>query len=348
PVPFYFIIRKTSMTANVNGANILMTRMAMGSLFVGLATYPFFLIYGYGPVTLGSLHLPASVILSGVVMLFWYGFMAGYLKVRNYIEPDSSITYFDFALVMLFISSLGAWGVAVVQFAGTENPLYGKALTHLFLATFTEGWVVLILLGMLYERLSLKSQSGWITPKLGGILIFFGAPLTFPFGISESLLTRPLLYTAITGSIMTATGLGINLFIFTRESRWVRTWFWKTVLVLLGLKVAVQLFATLLPAEYWISDHGLRVFYLHLLLLGAFTVGVFVVLYDIFDARNGLLLLTVSVALVLMSLILYTPLWPTQWMASWLFYGVAVLALLPAIAALYCWVALWKQSKINR
>ena len=54
---------------------------------------------------------------------------------------------------MLVLSSFGAWGVALIQFGGIENPLYGTALTHFFLATFTEGWAVLMAVGLMYEYL---------------------------------------------------------------------------------------------------------------------------------------------------------------------------------------------------
>ena len=202
PLPMYFMIRKVNREIIDTGPNILMTRMAMGSLILGFASYPFFLFYGYRPVALSGMELPASVILSGLVMLFWYGFMAGYWKVRKYVTTDLAMTFYDASLLMLFISSLGAWGVAVVQFAGLENPLFGKALTHFFLATFTEGWIVLVLLGILYDHFRVELNNVTIAPGLLAGLVIFGAPLTFPYGISESLLTTQLLLAARLGGLL--------------------------------------------------------------------------------------------------------------------------------------------------
>lgn len=335
PLPMYFIIRKVDREIMNTGPNILMTRMALGSLFLGLASYPFFLFYGYRPVSLAGMDLPVSVILSGLVMLCWYGFMAGYWKERKYINSDLAMTFYDASLLMLFISSLGAWGVAAVQFAGLENPLFGKALTHFFLATFTEGWVVTVLLGVIYDHFKVELDNVIIAPGLLAGLIIFGAPLTFPYGISESLLTTQLLLAARLGGLMAAVGLSLNLYVIIRRSGLKLAWYWKLVLVFLALKVMAQLLASLLPSEFWMSAHGLRIFYLHLLLLGAFSFAMFCRLKRDNSRTRGLSAVAVSVVLVLISLLWLTPLWPSSLHATWQFYATAVTAVLPSLAAIY-------------
>ncbi len=347
PLPMYFMIRKINREITDTGPNILMTRMAMGSLILGFASYPFFLLYGYRPIAFAGMDLPASVILSGLVMLFWYGFMAGYWKERKYIATDLAMTFYDASLLMLFISSLGAWGVAVVQYAGLENPLFGKALTHFFLATFTEGWIVLVLLGILYDHFGVEQSSVRIAPGLLAGLIIFGAPLTFPYGISESLLTTQLLLAARVGGLLAGIGLSLNLYVIVRHASMKLPWYWKLVLAFLVLKAMAQLLVSLLPSEFWMSAHGLRIFYLHLLMLGAFSMALFSMLNGDESKRQGLWAMAASIILVLISLLWLTPLWPSSLLGVWQFYATAMIAVLPSLAATYYFFVLWQVRKHN-
>jgi len=67
------------------------------------------------------------------------------------------------------------------------------ALTGFFLSVFTEGWVVLAVMGvliMLYEKKLSKQRSGnewYYIPAL------FGSMLLFPFSLSHSMLTDGML-----------------------------------------------------------------------------------------------------------------------------------------------------------
>ena len=346
PLPMYFIIRKVNRETEDTGPNILMTRMALASLIFGFISYPFFLFYGYRPVPLAGMDLPLSVIFSGLVMVCWYGFMAGYWKERKYIDSDLSMVFYDGSLIMLFISSLGAWGVAAVQFIGLENPLFGKALTHFFLATFTEGWVVLVLAGLLYDKFDIKPEQVKIAPGLLAGLIMFGAPLTFPYGISESLLTPQLLLAARAGGLLAAMGLSLNLYVLLRHTDFKMAWYWKAVLLLLALKAVAQLFASVLPSEFWMSAHGLRIFYLHLLLLGAFSLALFSSLLLHEKAEKGLVVVAAGIILVLVSLLWLTPFWPSSFFALWQLYAITAIAILPSLAALYYWYLVGKMPKI--
>lgn len=335
PVPLYFLIRRVQRELRVNEPNLLMVRTAKASLFLGLTAYPFFLLFGYRPVSIAGMELPVSVILSGLVMLCWYGFMTGYWKERKRITDSIAMIFYDGALIMLFVCSLGAWGVAFVQFAGLTNPLFGKALTHFFLATFTEGFVVMALLGIFYEQLNINMEQVQIAPGLLVGFILFGAPLTFPYGISEGLLSSNLLLVARTGGILATIGLGLNIYVLYKRSRNFKDGFWNIVLVLLAGKGLAQLLASVLPSNFWLSEHALRIFYLHLLLLGAFTLGLFKSLHHDQKIQKGLTPLYISVLLVLASLVLLTPIWPQSWFAIWQFYSVVFIAVLPPLAGLY-------------
>lgn len=347
PLPFYFIIRKLTQVSGVNGSNILMYRMAVLAALLGFVSWPLFFFYGYRPVSLGTLDLPLSVIISGLVMLCWYGFMVGYIKIRKHIEADFSLHFYDYSLLMLFISSLGAWGVAALQFADLANPLYSKSMTHFFLSSFTEGWTLLVLFGVLFHTLGIREQETAFPIQWGGVMILFGAPLTFPYGINEHLLTPELLWTARAGSLLTAAGLLWSTHALMRSGRRM-TWFIRLIAGILVIKALVQTGVSIVPSQVWISHHGLRIFYLHLILLGGFTFGMFVGLYLQSDTKKGLGMMAASIVVLLASLLVYTPFWPAEWTSFQIFRLVALIALFPVLAAAYSWFSLDRCGKIKR
>src|SRR5690554_6604176 len=114
PMPLCILLRHLHHSGNASPAALKWMRWWLyGSLFFGYASYPFFLLFGYSPVQLGTASLPFSVIFAGMVMVCWYGFMLGYLKARKVILHHRVTHWFDGALFLLFICSLGAWGIAL-------------------------------------------------------------------------------------------------------------------------------------------------------------------------------------------------------------------------------------------
>lgn len=343
PLPL-FIFWRLIEGYNGNGdfaGGTIMKRSVWIILVAGLFSFPFFLFYGYHPVLVGSLDLPLSVICSGIVMLGWYGFMGGYMIYRR--SPGAKQWYtdwFDASLVLLFICSLGAWGVAVIQALGIPNPFYGKALTHFFLATFTEGWVVMVTLAIIIKALRLRDTNFILPPNLLIGMILVGAPLTFPYGISESLLTGGMYYTARVGGLLGSLSLFIVLFSVIKSGIGIKS-IWTWPLVLLFVKALMQFSASVIPADFWMSDHGLRILYLHVLLLGAFTLTGLGFLHQAKTLNrkyfNGLV---ISVLAVIFSLILLTRIWPREWGGIWIYYVVATVAVLPFIAAVAEWIHL--------
>lgn len=348
PMPLYFLFHHLKKeTSGYSGTVKLMRYSVTASLLFGLAAYPFFLLYGYQPVSLGSAALPLSAMLAGLVMISWYCFLFGYLRLRHVFDGDPRQRWFDGAMVMLFICSLGAWGVAVIQAAAPGNQLLTKAMTHFFLSTFTEGWVVLIIVAIIISRLH-KVHFTWPLPAnlLLGIILL-GAPLTFPYGISESLLSPMLLMTARLGGTMAAISLLCIFFGIIKSTNLKRSiWIWPVGL--LGLKALIQLTASVLPASFWLSDHGLRIFYLHILLLGALTLTIMAMLVDKADiATKFFHLFAMTVVAVLLSLILLTRFWPIALTGSWIYDTVAAVAILPVITAIILWFRILKKKRPN-
>lgn len=320
-----------------------LARSTWAVLLIGLSTYPFFLIWGYRPANFGFAELPVSVILSGFIMIAWYSYIWHFIKARKDLPYSIERSFYEAALFMLALSSLGAWGVAITQFGNFENPLYGTALTHFFLSTFTEGWAVLLAVGVMYEYLKPDLPDfnhSWLVAP-----VVLGVPLLFPFGMSSDLLNSSLLMSSRIGAITVSAGLIANLYILTR-SKLAVLWWWRIILILFGAKILLQFAASVTPSVFWIGEHGLRIFYLHTMLLGFLTLLYFGVLHTQFThlVKAGFKLLIFSVLLLLITLVFISGWWPSEWLPAHIFEIVALTALLPVTAAIVEWILFYKYT----
>jgi hypothetical protein len=348
PLPLYIIMQKVARKSDGMAKGFSWMKYSITwILFFGLMAYPFFLFYGYRPVTLGSAMLPLSVIFSGFVMIGWYGFIVGYWKSRTALQDDESLPWIDGALVLLVVCSLGAWGVAVIQELAPQSHLLMKSMTHFFLAAFTEGWVVLILCAILINELEIEEQHWWSSPQFALGAIAIGAPLTFPYGISESLLTPMLLGTARFGGGLAAVGLLLVIAAIFKSGKWRHPiWIWP--IALLALKGIMQLGTSVVPSSFWLSDPGLRVLYLHILLLGGFTL----LAFAWFNSRTSVSksffhLVGGSIVVTLITLLMFTGVWPQALSGAWLVDTLALGAILPILSVLVYWMMLIRSQKIS-
>lgn len=308
-------------------------------LVLGILAYPFFLLYGYGSVSIGSADLPIAAILSGLIMLTWYGFAYLYFRDRKNSDESLPLSIFDGALVALLISSLGAWGVSVFQFSGTHNPLVSSALTHFFLSVFTEGWAVLGVMGVIWsyhENLEISFNSGWLWKPL-----LLGTMLLFPLSLNQSLVTPMMMVSAKAGLLLVVLTLSLHLYHFVIKKIY-PGFIWGFILTLLGIKIVFQ-FIALLPLDIWPGVHGLRILYLHLLLLGFVSL---TLIKTVQMGNQSIInnLFATSVLLVLLSLVVISGYWPLWLTPSAPYYWVMNIALLPAIPA--GWLLI-KSLKIN-
>ncbi len=331
PIPMAFIARHLLKFAPESYTQLKWT--ILGVIGVGLTSYPFFLLYGYHPVTIGEASLPFSVILSGFVMIGWYWFIAIYLRHRDKLPHSLSRLFYEGAMAMLVVSSLGAWGVAVTQFGNIGNNLISGALTHFFLTVFTEGWCILAALGILYEFAEFDkpvslNQNWLIAP------IVLGVPLMFPFGLSADLLSSQLLWVARFGSLAVSVGLILNVYMIFKSNFKVLKKAWAVVGAILVLKVLMQLGAVVLPSILWLGEHGLRVLYLHVLLLGFVSTLFFTAYHSSFLKQSGagLYLFIGSVFILIGTLVLISGVWPPAWAPSNVYQWVTIGALLPSVA----------------
>ena len=299
-------------------------------IFLGFLSYPFFLFYGYHSVPIGSAALPLAAIISGLVMLTWYWFALLYFQHRTAVNNSLSFLFFDGALIALLISSLGAWGVSIFQFTPVDSPQISSAMTHFFLAVFTEGWAVLGVLGIMWHKAEITEfpiNSGWLWQP-----VLFGSMLIFPFSLSESVITPAMHYTAKFGTVLIAGSLTVNFYLLVKSGS-LKGLIWKTILGLIALKILFQ-FAAVLPTGIWPGEHGLQVLYLHLLLLGIVSI----LLIHVFHSNRYFIakaVFTISVLLVLLSLAMISGYWPVGLAVPNLHFWVMIVAFLPIIPTLW-------------
>jgi len=341
-LPLYFI--KLDIISGYHAAlgARLMKNALWWMLIFGILSFPVFLLFGYQPVTISSTSLPLAVIFSGMVMLGWYGFMAGYVITKVKKKNFQANIFYEAALVMLFISSLGAWSVGGTQIFDIGGPLLPKALTHFFLATFVEGWVILVLMGLISKALAMKDDDFVVPPTALVVLVAIGAPFTFPYGFSEGLINFDLSVAARTGGILIAEGVLLFAYSIIRTHRnHISLWIWP--IVFLVLKSLMQITASVTPIGMWLSDHGFRILYLHTTLLGALSTGIIWFLFQMVSMKKkyfyGVL---ASITMLIGSLILPTSIFPVILFGAWVYKILAIVAIFPVIAVLFFWLKLGK------
>jgi hypothetical protein len=299
-------------------------------IFLGFLTYPLFLMFGYRPVAVGTAEIPLAAAVSGLIMITWYWFAWLYYSYRRETGERLSLQLFDAALLALIISSMGAWGVTVAQFTAAPGSLLPTALTGFFLSVFTEGWVVLAVMGVLvthYEdKLPAPSfHTGWYY-----IPVLFGSMLLFPFSISRPMLTGGMEFASSLGIILALTGLLIFIRLILKTA--INSGFTgKAILVFFSLKGLFML-AALVPNGIWPGEHGIRVLYLHTLLLGLASA----VIIEAFNRNRQAVAKTffiLSACFILITLSMISGYWPSRFTPPGIIYWVAAAAAIPLIPA---------------
>lgn len=327
--PPIMIWMAASMLSPANQRSACRFKICLYSMMtLGFLSWPFFLLYGYRPVTIGSASLPIAAILSGMVMLTWYGFAWLYYSQRNKRKTTFPLLLFDAALVALVVSSLGAWGVSVYQFSSLESPLISKALTSFFLGLFTEGWVILGMLGIMWSAVKSSETVTTVNNNWFWIPLLFGSMLIFPYSLDQSILTPAMLYSAKTGLLLILICLGLHLYALLKSSL-TSSGVWLMVLLFLGLKIVFQAGA-LLPTGIWPGEHGLRILYLHLVLLGFGSTGLIAAFYPSSERLTKWMYITGVVAIII-TLGMFSGYWPAAIIPQNLVYWLTIAAALPAI-----------------
>jgi hypothetical protein len=307
------------------------------ALIFSLLAYVPFLLYGYRPAIIDGRNIPLSVIFAGLNILAWYLFIWIYWQetrgaVRNY-----PLQLWDSALVFLVYATLGGWGLAIITRIGSEDPFWSLAFTHIFLDTFAFGWFVLALLGLIYA--AVPAAAGSTMARYSINLVVIGMPVIFLLGMPQHVVPPPLRWLGALGGLLVATGLLGHIVVLWPLSL-AR---FKVPLFFLGL-TAVTLLATLSPAAArWATIAGLRIPYLHWLLLGFVTLALLSVGQGEGnrEAVPGRRWMNFAVILLLISLMPLTSLWPPFLRGVWTRHFNAWASIGPAVVGAGILITVW-------
>ncbi len=298
------------------------------TLLAGLAAYVPFLLYGYQPVEWAGKRLPLATIAAGLNILAWYAYGGAYFylgrRVRHPARP-----WWDLGVFFLVLSSLGAWGRAALAFRRVEDPFWTDAAVHFFLNLFADGWLTPVLIGLAGAGSpnGFRSFPRWIWWALAvgtpGLFLLTMPPAGTPLGLRA--------VAGISGGVVALALLAAvrSLFQVAPEE-------WRIPLVFLGLRALAELGLSVPAIASWALGAGLRILYLHLLLLGFVTLGLMASARSSWGDRAAPWFRAMSLAIdfLLLSLIPLTGLWPPAWGGRWTLQVAFIGALLPAAIAM--------------
>lgn len=303
-----------------------------------LLAYPAFLLFGYRPLQFSGAQLPLSTMAAGLNVLVWYAFIVYYWRMTRGVARYLPIRLWDASLVFLFLSSLGAWGLAFSALMDIGSPLVASALTHLFLGLFADGWFLLALLGLAF--LALPKAAASRASQLGENLLVAGLPLTFLLNLPSGALPSAVRALAGLSAVSAAIGLLAILYALVGAVQaapdTAQRWLWQVSFFFLALKGLAFLVISTPAGAGWSAGMGLRISYLHWLLLGGITVGL------VAAARRhwGIQAVTfwrpllLSIIILLVSLLPLTRLWPSSLRGRWALEAAAWAALGPVPVAI--------------
>ena len=306
----------------------------IGATFaLALLSFPAFLLYGYGPAEVGGARLPLSVIASALNVLAWYAFAAVYLRGRRGAPTGPALRVLDLSVLFLVLSTLGAWGLPVVVATGGADALKA-ALTHLFLDAFSEGWFVLGVLGLAAAGADLDDRAARVL-RGASWAVAAGVPFVFALGMAPALVPPAFGVLARLGGVLVGGGLLASVAVLAPRVGGL----WRIALGLLALKASGQVAVAAWPDGGWAALPAYRILYLHLMLLGFVTLGLVAAARASWGdgATRGRRALAAAVGVLLLSLVLLTPLWPSVWGGPWVPWAVAACALGPVLVA--AWMA---------
>ena len=236
----------------------------MAATFIfSLAQLPAFWPNGYGVTEIGPAQLPLGAIIAGFAGLTWFWFMWLYWRtIRKLNHAPASVRLWNWAIILLFIASLGAMAEPGLMAMKIENDFIKHLFLHLFLDLFTTGWLLLAVFGAIVAFLEDKRPlTNLPSPPL---LALFIIP-TFLLGMPPGTLPPALFWVASLANLVVAALVALYLYrFFQRRSD-------LPLLVrfgLLGLLVQVGAAVLMVAPGVWAWGAGtLRIFYLHDMLL---------------------------------------------------------------------------------
>jgi len=314
------------------------------TLVFGMLSFPPFFLWGYELAVIGGLRLPLSIAISTLNLLAWYAFALFYRRAVKAARPSRPLKLWNAALLFLMAASLGAWARAVLSAFKINDPFLAAAAVHIFLDLFSNGWAVLGLLGLAYAAKPelVRRQSGWEDP-----LLLLGLPLSFLLAVPVHLVPADLRTLASAGGLLAAAGLFLHLRVLWPVYKGEFWAGWGAPLALLAVKAGLDAAITLPALASWGEAAGLRILYLHILLLGSVTLALVTAGLQQWYAsiQRQMRWLGWSAFVLLGSLLPLTGLWPAALGGSWRLWAAALFAGGPSLALIYILLRIWRDNE---
>ncbi len=302
-------------------------RVVLAILILSVFVYIPFLLYGYKPAPVGEARIPFSVIFSTLHIFAWYAFVGLYWRHTRGMPRTQALRLWDAATVFLVVASLGAWGRAVLAAFKVTDPFWASAMVHLFLDVFSDGWLVLGVLGLVHALHDVPDEKAGRVADGSLYLFWLGVPLAFLLGMPLDLVPPTLRTLAGVGGALLAFGLFGQLWVL-RDARE-----WRLPLILLAIDSVATLGLAFTPVARWGESMGLRILYLHVLLLGFVSMSLWRAAEYVWGGWlvRGRRWFDVSVVVLLLALIPLTRVWPSMWQGRWAWELVAWLSWGPVL-----------------
>jgi len=291
-----------------------------------VASWLLFLLFGYESTEVGSARLPPAMIVAGVHVVLWYWLAALSWRSMRGAPRTRAVVAWKSAWLFLVLATLGAWGLTAMIPLGIEKPILQTALVHLFLDLFSEGWFVLAVLGLAWAELAPEAR-GWHWSLL---MVVLGTPFGFLLSLPVDALPPGLRVVVSIGGVTAGAGLAVQSVLLWKRAP---SWHWKVPLAALALVGLGRLAVAAVPSIAWPTLMGLRILYLHVLLLGFVTLGLLAAATGAFPReRIPSRWVAASALLVIASLLPLSVLWPSGLPRGWAFEAAAWVALGPILA----------------
>ncbi len=232
---------------------------------LSLLSFPAFWANGYGSTEILGRSLPLGSMAAALNGLPWFFFAWLYARAtRNLRVRSLALQLWDWALLLLMLASAGALGLGLQVALGVESHALREASLHLFLDLFATGWFTLATLGLLWAWVGTDQQPrGWMPTQSVGICL----GVTFVLGMSPAVVSPFLFWFAAMMNAVAALLLARHLWALSQRRAHLPL---ATRFGLLMFAAYLLTALAILAPELWRWSSGtqLRVFYLHLLLLG--------------------------------------------------------------------------------
>lgn len=299
---------------------------------LGLLAYVPFLLYGYTPVQIGGANIPPSVIAATLNVIAWYIFAWIYARQVWGAPSTRALRLMNAGVSFMLLSTVGVFALPVIGRAELDNPLWSLMASGFFLDMFSEGWFVLGILGLAYAVMPDAAEHPWA--RLSGDLLIAGLPVVFLLYLPVTMVPPGLRWIGSAGGLLVIAGtIGNVVALWSHTGRSAVGLAWRVPLAFLALKSLTMLVLLVPAAARWAEMAQLRIPYLHWLLLGFATLGLFAAAERQWGV-SGRRWMTAAVTLLVLTLMPLSGLWPLAWGGLWSLHAAAWAALGPVVIAI--------------